>query len=126
MKQMTRTARRGATVGLAIASVALLTACGTTAATDSGGDAAEELGEMEGQVSILAWPGYVEDGSNDPEVDWVTPFVEETGCEVTTKTFGTSCMRMNPFSADRFGSSPIRQVPCSWIAEPMRSMSARL
>jgi spermidine/putrescine-binding protein len=95
MKQMTRTARRGATVGLAIASVALLTACGTTAATDSGGDAAEELGEMEGQVSILAWPGYVEDGSNDPEVDWVTPFVEETGCEVTTKTFGTSDEAIN-------------------------------
>ena len=28
---------------------------------------------MEGSVSILAWPGYVEDGSNDPTVDWVTP-----------------------------------------------------
>ena len=33
---------------------------------------ATELGEMEGSVSILAWPGYVEDGSNDPAVDWVT------------------------------------------------------
>ena len=34
------------------------------------------------QVNILAWPGYVEDGSTDPAVDWVTPFEEETGCEV--------------------------------------------
>ena len=91
-----RTAARGATVGLAIASVALLTACGTQSGSGSGGgEAAEELGEMEGQVSILAWPGYVEDGSNDPEVDWVTPFEEETGCEVTVKTFGTSDEAVN-------------------------------
>ena len=91
-----RTATRGATVGLAIASVALLTACGTSQAGGSGGgEAAEELGEMEGQVSILAWPGYVEDGSNDPEVDWVTPFEEQTGCTVTAKTFGTSDEAVN-------------------------------
>ena len=91
MKRMTRTARRGVTVGLAITSIALLTACGTA----SGGgteptEAATELGEAEGQVSILAWPAYVEDGSNDPNVDWVTPFEEETGCEVTSKVYGTS------------------------------------
>jgi putative spermidine/putrescine transport system substrate-binding protein len=51
---------------------------------------AEEVGDFEGSVSVLAWPGYVEDGSNDPNYDWVTPFEEETGCEVTVKTFGTS------------------------------------
>ncbi|GAA1958285.1 ABC transporter substrate-binding protein [Agromyces allii] len=96
MKRIPHTARRGAVVGLAIASVALLTACGTSSGSgDSGGDAATELGENEGQVSILAWPGYVEDGTNDPTVDWVTPFVEETGCEVTTKTFGTSDEALN-------------------------------
>ena len=96
MKRNPRTVRRGATVGLAIASVALLTACGTTQGGGSdSGEAATELGEMEGQVSLLAWPGYVEDGSNDPAVDWVTPFEEETGCEVTTKTFGTSDEALN-------------------------------
>ena len=78
--------------GIAIASVALLTACGTSSGEpDSGGDAQlEELGDFEGAVSILAWPGYVEDGSNDPEVDWVSAFEEDTGCEVTSKTYGTS------------------------------------
>ncbi|WP_353814459.1 extracellular solute-binding protein [Agromyces sp. SYSU T00266] len=99
MMRTPRTARRGATVGLAIGSIALLTltACGTT----SGGGSASsdetltELGEAEGQVSILAWPGYVEDGTNDPTVDWVTPFVEETGCEVTSKTYGTSDEAVN-------------------------------
>ena len=50
----------------------------------------ESLGEMEGQVNILAWPGYAEDGSNDPKIDWVTPFEEETGCEAQVKYFNTS------------------------------------
>jgi len=95
MKRNPLTARRGATVGLAIASIAVLTACGTQSGGTGGGEAAEELGEMEGQVSILAWPGYVEDGSNDPAVDWVSSFEEETGCEVESKTYGTSDEAVN-------------------------------
>ena len=83
--------RSAAFVGLAIVSVALLTACGTASpGGGGGGEAAEELGELEGSVSILAWPGYVEDGTNDPAVDWVSAFEEETGCQVTSKTYGTS------------------------------------
>ena len=51
---------------------------------------------MEGSVSILAWPGYVEDGSNDPAVDWVSAFEEETGCEVTSRRrYGTSDEAVN-------------------------------
>ena len=38
------------------------------------------------QVNILAWPGYAEDGSTDPTVDWVTPFEKATGCKVNVKT----------------------------------------
>jgi putative spermidine/putrescine transport system substrate-binding protein len=49
-----------------------------------------EIGEGEGQVSVLAWPGYVEDGTTSPDVDWVSSFEEETGCQVTVQTFGTS------------------------------------
>ena len=98
MMRTSRTARRGATVGLAIGSIALLTltACGTTSGDSASTDETlTELGEAEGQVSILAWPGYVEDGSNSPDVDWVTPFEEETGCEVTSKTYGTSDEAVN-------------------------------
>ena len=51
---------------------------------------AEELGEDEGSLNVLAWPGYAEDGSTDKSVDWVTPFEEETGCQVNVKYFGTS------------------------------------
>ncbi|MYM18848.1 extracellular solute-binding protein [Brevibacterium sp. 5221] len=70
-----------------------MTGCGTSSGSDdSGGDAtaASTLGDGEGQVSILAWPGYVEDGSNDPKTDWVTPFEKETGCQVKSQTYGTS------------------------------------
>ena len=82
--------RSGAFIGLAIASVALLTACGTASPGGPSGEAVDELGELEGTVSILAWPGYVEDGTNDPAVDWVSAFEDETGCQVTSKTYGTS------------------------------------
>ena len=87
--------RRAGLAGIAVASIVVLAGCGT------GGDAPDtanmltELGEYEGQVSILAWPGYVEDGTNYPEYDWVSSFEEETGCMVTTKTYGTSDEAVN-------------------------------
>ena len=35
---------------------------------------AAELGKSEGQVDIVAWPGYVERGETDKAYDWVTDF----------------------------------------------------
>ena len=49
-----------------------------------------ELGEGEGEVNLIAWAGYVEDGSTDPDVDWVTDFEKETGCQVNVKIGNTS------------------------------------
>ncbi|EEX16912.1 extracellular solute-binding protein family 1 [Citreicella sp. SE45] len=49
-----------------------------------------EIGEGEGSVSIVAWPGYIERGETDPAFDWVTRFEEETGCMVEVKTANTS------------------------------------
>lgn len=49
-----------------------------------------ELGAGEGQVDIIAWPGYIERGETDPAYDWVTSFEEETGCRVNVKTAATS------------------------------------
>ncbi len=48
------------------------------------------LGAGEGQVNLIAWAGYVEDGSTDPKVDWVTPFEKQTGCQVNVKVAATS------------------------------------
>jgi len=45
---------------------------------------------LEGQVSIVAWPGYIERGDTDAGYDWVTGFEAKTGCKVNVKTAGTS------------------------------------
>lgn len=32
----------------------------------------KEIGNLEGELSIIAWPGYVERGETDPRYDWVS------------------------------------------------------
>lgn len=49
-----------------------------------------EVGPGEGQVDIIAWPGYIERGETDPAFDWVTEFEAQTGCMVNVKTAATS------------------------------------
>ncbi|MCS0500937.1 ABC transporter substrate-binding protein [Ancylobacter sp. GSK1Z-4-2] len=49
-----------------------------------------ELGKGEGQVDIVAWPGYIERGETDKAYDWVSSFEKDTGCKVNVKTAGTS------------------------------------
>jgi putative spermidine/putrescine transport system substrate-binding protein len=79
----------------------LLAACGTESGEEPSGGrgftppdlpALQKLGTPEGTLNVLAWPGYAENGSTDPSVDWVTPFEQDqdTGCEVNVRTFGTS------------------------------------
>ena len=53
-------------------------------------DVAAQLGPTEGQVDIVAWPGYIERGETDPAFDWVTAFEKDSGCKVNVKTAGTS------------------------------------
>jgi putative spermidine/putrescine transport system substrate-binding protein len=49
-----------------------------------------EIGTTEGELNLIAWNGYTEDGSVDENFDWVTPFEEESGCNVTVKYADTS------------------------------------
>jgi putative spermidine/putrescine transport system substrate-binding protein len=76
-------------------------ACGSSSSTSSGstggsGVSAPKLpmqksvGAGEGQLNIIAWAGYAEDGSTDPKVDWVTPFEKATGCQTNVKIGNTS------------------------------------
>jgi putative spermidine/putrescine transport system substrate-binding protein len=53
-------------------------------------EAAPAADALEGQVDIVAWPGYIERGETDKNYDWVTGFEQETGCKVNVKTAGTS------------------------------------
>lgn len=80
-------------VGMALA----LSGCAASGEQASG--KLQSLGENEATLSLLGWPGYAEDGSNDPAYDWVTPFEEETGCQVTFKSYGTSDEALNLFKS---------------------------
>ncbi|MHB1130480.1 MAG: extracellular solute-binding protein [Ilumatobacteraceae bacterium] len=68
--------------------VLVLASCGGS--DSSSGKALTKLGDGEGQVNLVAWAGYVENGSTDPAVDWVTDFETETGCKVNVKIGNTS------------------------------------
>jgi putative spermidine/putrescine transport system substrate-binding protein len=92
-------ARIRALTAVAAASLLALAACGGDEPASTSGPAGVKpptidklaaLGPGEGQVNIVAWAGYVEDGSNDPKVDWVTPYTKATGCKVNVKVAGTS------------------------------------
>lgn len=75
------------------------TATGTAAATAT---AAPTIGPGEGALNLIIWPGYAESGTVVTEgynpfpgyenkgYDWLHPFQDATGCQVTTKEAGTS------------------------------------
>ncbi|MDX6423989.1 MAG: putative spermidine/putrescine transport system substrate-binding protein [Gaiellaceae bacterium] len=79
-----------------VGALAVLAGCGgddessgtTTEAT--GAQVKQSVGKGEGRVDLIAWAGYVEDGSTDKSADWVTDFETETGCQVNVKIGGSS------------------------------------
>jgi putative spermidine/putrescine transport system substrate-binding protein len=88
---------------MAFASI-VLTACGGAPSTPAAPAATEAPASTqapaatsaptaasgEGEVDIVAWPGYIERGANDPAYDWVTGFEKQTGCKVNVKDAATS------------------------------------
>jgi putative spermidine/putrescine transport system substrate-binding protein len=50
----------------------------------------DALGAGEGELDLVNWAGYAEDGTNDKTVDWVHPFEKATGCKVNDKIGNTS------------------------------------
>jgi len=69
---------------MATSTLALLTGLGPVLAQVT------EIGAPEGQVSIVAWAGYIERGETMKEFDWVTKFEAASGCKVNVKTANTS------------------------------------
>lgn len=118
--------KAGAAAGLAF--VLLVAACGSSKSSTSGGSSTssggspstaptqQSIGKGEGALSVLAWPGYAENGSTEKDVDWVTPFEKATGCKTTVKTFGTSDEAFNLFHTGAYdvvsasGDSSLRSV----------------
>ena len=66
-------ARRG---GLRVVIAAFAAAAAAATSSDSSaapsGTMPQQVGEGEGELNLIAWAGYVEDGSTDPKVDWVS------------------------------------------------------
>lgn len=57
---------------------------------DSKNKKLQKIGKLEGEVSIIAWQGYLERGEKDPNVDWISEFENSTGCKVKVKFAKTS------------------------------------
>ncbi len=78
------------------ACAALVVACSSSEDSGGAGEAPPKMeplsavGDGEGELNLIAWAGYAEDGSNDKTVDWVTPFEKKTGCQVNVKLGNTS------------------------------------
>jgi putative spermidine/putrescine transport system substrate-binding protein len=82
--------------------VLLAAACGSSSSSSSStpgsterpappaGTAATSVGAGEGQLNLIAWAGYAENGSTDPKQNWVGPFEQQTGCKVNVKIGNTS------------------------------------
>jgi putative spermidine/putrescine transport system substrate-binding protein len=84
-------------LGLLLAVGFLVAAACSKSSGGSGGGASaspaktySSIGTGEGQLNLIAWNGYTEDGSNDPNYDWVTPFEQQSGCKVSVKYADTS------------------------------------
>jgi putative spermidine/putrescine transport system substrate-binding protein len=70
----------------------LIAGCGGGDDNGSGdnGEALKSVGAGEGQLNLICWAGYCEDGSVTKGVDWVTPFEQQTGCQTNVKVGDTS------------------------------------
>jgi putative spermidine/putrescine transport system substrate-binding protein len=89
-----------ACVVVVVGTLAVLAGCGGgddnesagsgTTAEAAGGPMKQSVGQGEGRVDLIAWAGYVEDGSTDKSADWVTDFEKQTGCQVNVKVGGSS------------------------------------
>ncbi len=55
----------------------------------------DSIGKTEGSLELIAWAGYVEDGTSEggEAFDWVTPFEDKTGCQVNV-TYGDTSDEM--------------------------------
>ena len=103
---------------LVLASMMLASCGGAPAATEAPAAATEAptSNTPEGEVAIVAWPGYIERGANDAAYDWVTAFETSTGCKVTVKDAATSDEMVTLMSTGQYdlvtasGDSSLRMI----------------
>jgi putative spermidine/putrescine transport system substrate-binding protein len=86
--------RRWSLIAVAGAIALIAAACGGDGETPPASPLSS-IGPGEGELNLIAWIGYTEDGSTDANYDWVTPFEEQSGCNVTVKYDDTSDQMVN-------------------------------
>ena len=79
--------------------LALVTLAAGTAS--AGASSKPSLPRVEGRLDLIAFPGYAEAGGDDPRVNWVTPFVQSTGCKVHVRTVRSSTELLQAVSEGR-------------------------
>jgi len=89
-------------LALAAATSLALAGCSAAGTNNTGGTMLDKLGKSEGTLTLLGWPGYAEDGSNDPAYDWVSQFEKDSGCQVTFKPYGTSDEALSLFKTGEY------------------------
>ena len=101
----------------------LLAACsgGPTAATPLA-----SLGAGEGELNLVIWSGYAEDGSTFPEYDWVTPFEEATGCQVNTavqadSANGVQLLRSGEYDGGAFSGNATDRLMAAGDVAPVNT-----
>ena len=72
-----------AIVGGLVATMLVIAGCGGSSSSSSTGEAQKSVGKGEGQLNLVAWPGYVAD-------PWKSDFEKQSGCKVNVKEAGTS------------------------------------
>jgi putative spermidine/putrescine transport system substrate-binding protein len=76
--------------GLLAFMVAFAAGCGSDDSGSTSSQAATQVGDPEGELNLVCWPSYCENGSTDPKVDWISDFEDKTGCQVNVKIGNTS------------------------------------
>jgi putative spermidine/putrescine transport system substrate-binding protein len=134
---------------LALATVAVLTVGACTSATSSSAPSAAAtdggtstapsaepstaasaaasqgaLGEGEGELNLIIWPGYAERGEVVASFDWVTPFETETGCKVNTTAMtdsnnGVSLMQSGEYDGGSFSGDATNRLMAGGLVVPI-------
>ena len=84
---------------LAAAAVLVFAAACSGGGGKAGPTPVASIGTTEGSLRLLTLPGYVEDGSADPRVDWVDSFQKRTGCHVSYSQVTTSSQLVSKFES---------------------------
>ncbi len=111
---------------LALAAIAALAigACSAGGSASTGPSLPASIGDGEGELNLIIWPGYAERGDVDPAYDWVTPFEEATGCivkttEMTDSNNGVSLMQSGDYDGGSFSGDATSRLMQGGVVAPV-------